>query len=116
MNDLLETIKAADKIVTFNGLNFDFLVLEQHHGLDRGVGSRPSNVDLSRVVEERIGRVTTLDELVQLNLNERKVHAGEFEHDPVDRTDAIAACRSDVRQIYRLWMLFLADRLKFPSN
>ena len=111
---LLKQLETADELVTFNGLKYDLVVLEKHYGLSRHVALRSSHTDLALIFEQAIGRWVDFNEVVQLNLGERKIPISEFPPDPVNRTDALAACKSDVRQTYKLWKLFKDGKLKFP--
>jgi len=111
---LLNMLASADELVTFNGLKFDLVVLERHYGLSPDFALRKSHVDLAKIFEKRIGRWVTFDEVIQLNLGERKKPASDFPHDPVHRTDVLAGCKSDVQQTYKLWKLYKEDQLRFP--
>jgi hypothetical protein len=111
---LLKQLETADELVTFNGLKYDLVVLEKHYGLSQDVAHRKSHTDLALIFEQRIGRWVDFNEVVQLNLGERKIPISEFPPDPVNRTNALAACKSDVRQTYKLWKLYKKGQLKFP--
>jgi hypothetical protein len=113
---LLRQIEAAEELVTFNGLIYDLVVLERHYGLAQDIALRATHVDLAHIIEQRIGRWTEFNEVVGLNLGEHKISVNEFPHDPVNRSDAKAACKSDVRQTYKLWKLYKAGKLKYPAG
>ena len=107
MARLIKRITSATELVTFNGA-FDLDVLETHYG---SVALTAKHTDMHEVLNS-VGRWMELDEAAWINLGERKLRATDLVHDPVNRSHVRRACRSDVRQTYKLWVLHQLGRLK----
>ena len=116
VGDLIQCLERAERLVTFNGFKYDLVVLERHHDLSKDIATRPSHVDLAKIIEDFTGQWPSFDDIVWRNLKERKKSINDFTHDPVNRTDAIAACKSDVRQTYKLFRLYEASKFIYPAG
>jgi hypothetical protein len=78
--------------------------------------SRHGPHDLAKIIEDFTGQWPSFDDIVWRNLKERKKSINDLKHDPVNRTDAIAACKSDVRQTYKLFRLYEAGKFIYPAG
>jgi len=115
VNLLVNYLKHTEELVTFNGLKFDLLVLRRHYGLKGRVPLKGKHTDLGMIAERRTGRWVKFKEMIALNLGEEKLDIDRLAHDPVNRSDTNAGCRSDVRQTYKLWRLLNERALRFPQ-
>jgi hypothetical protein len=111
---LIALIQGADEIVTFNGKEFDELILRKHHGLTGSCPARGNHVDLCAIIFEKEGHGVSLHRLAQLNLGERK-HTKGRSVENLNIDELKEACRSDVWQTYRLWELWCKGRLRIPE-
>ncbi len=114
---LVTVLMNADEIVSFNGKNFDLLVLQRHHGLSQNDADAMNrkHIDLCEEVEREVGYPLKLDKLSRINLEERK-HTNGREMSALDLADLRAACRSDVSQTYRLFQKLVEGSLIIPMN
>lgn len=112
--DLVALLQGADRVVSFNGLAFDELVLRRHHGLKGRFPRKGKHLDLYAELD-REGRGASLDRLARANLGEGKLVHGRSMAD-LDIAALTAACRSDVWQTWRLWELWTKGALKSASG
>jgi hypothetical protein len=114
---LIAHLKGADEIVSFNGRNFDLLVLSRHHGLSATDRKRlnAKHHDLLEIVVGEIGFRVSLNNLAQRNLGERKMVGGK-EMANLDITTLAEACCSDISQTHRLYLKWLNGTLDLPRN
>lgn len=110
---LIELLQSADEVISFNGEGFDCLVLRKHHGLKGKIPSKGKHVDLHAVLTERAGFRVSLHLAATINLGEGK-HTKGREMKNLDPAALQTACKSDVRQTYRLWKLHTAGALQVP--
>lgn len=114
-DDLVEILIAADEIVSFFGKGFDVLVLRRHHGLRGKLPRRGKHVDLCEILSASAGHRVSLHRAAALNLGEKKHTAGR-KMSELDGAALQEACKSDVSQTYRLWLLHAAGTLKTPAG
>jgi hypothetical protein len=108
---LIELLRKADQIISFNGLGFDILVLERHYGLDGPVPLNGIHTDLCQEVSIHERRMS-LDRLAQINFGERK-HTKGREMYKLDLEELKIACKSDVEHTYKLWKLYDEGELRY---
>ena len=101
-DQLLELLQGADEVVSFNGKAFDLLVLRKHYGLKGKVPMKGRHVDIHMILTARAGFRVSLHVAAQMNLGEGK-HTKGREMTNLDPAALRIACKSDVRQTYRLW-------------
>jgi len=68
VNDLLQALGQADRIVGHNLFRFDYIVLEPYTDLDISVSLRPKTVDMMYEIDKKTSCWTRLDNLCELNL------------------------------------------------
>jgi hypothetical protein len=114
--DLIEHLRSADAIVSYNGKAFDLLVLSRHYGLSRArcAELNAKHHDLLEMVEGNFGRRVGLDDLARENLGERKRVRGRRMAD-LDMEELKLACQSDVSQTHRLHTKWVDGSLRFPT-
>jgi hypothetical protein len=114
---LYHTLNEAEEVISFNGENFDFLVLEKHFG------SRFSrllfkfrHIDMMIIArtETEAGFNFSLHKLALLNLGVGKMTKSR-DMAALTLDDLKIACRSDVEQTYRLWQLWRDRKIKYPA-
>ncbi len=112
--DLVTYLGSAHTLLSFNGVQFDALVLRRHAGLKGKLPRSGRHFDLCA---ERFirGTPTTLDDLARENLNERKLVKGD-KMSEVKGPALVDACRSDVWQTWRLWELWQRNELRMPPR
>lgn len=113
VGSLLRLLKSADEIISFNGLQFDELLLRKHYKLKGALPTKGKHIDLCHEINVAHRRRVSLHRLAVLNLNEGKHTAGRSMAD-LDIDGLKQACRSDVWQTFRLWELWIAGILKVP--
>lgn len=113
--ELLQLLRRAKEIITFNGKQFDFLVIRKHLGMKRDVFKRARNTDVFEILHKKAGFRVSLDAAARHNLNESKKYKG-IELATAPPTTVKDGCRSDVRQTYRLWKLYQSGKLKAPPR
>ena len=120
-SNLIDILKLANELISFNGKKFDLIILKKHHNLKGRIPKTGVHIDLGEIAQEACGKWVTLNELTQLNLGEKNLSMNEFrekhglKHDPANRTDAKAKCKFDVQQTYKLWKLYTIGQLRYPS-
>jgi hypothetical protein len=115
--ELIRELLRADQIVTFNGIQFDFLVLQRHGGLSKRhlQSLQGKHVDLLDIVHQRTGRRYKLDQLTRANLGEgKKVHGRKMAC--LDLAELKEANRSDLLQTCKLWKLEQRGKLICPAG
>jgi hypothetical protein len=112
---LIDRLREADEVVSYNGNRFDLLVLCRHHGLEGRIPEKGRHVDLWEVMREKSGFMVSLDQAAKLNLGRGKhTHGRDMQH--FDLEHLKVASRSDVEQTYALWNLYTAGTLKYPAK
>jgi len=107
---LRQSLRSAKGVVTFNGDNFDLKVLAQHLGVPvRSLGIK--SVDLLAMIIKATGEWHNLNTLAYVNLAQPKRSLGLKQRSLKQQT---LDCHSDVRQLRRLFLLYLQGRLKVP--
>lgn len=114
---MIARLLKAEEIVSFNGKNFDLLVLRRHHRLSKRDADRLNrkHIDLCEEVEQEAGHRLSLDKLSKINLGERK-HTDGRRMSSLDLAGLRVACMSDVSQTYRLFLKFVEGSLMIPEN
>ncbi len=112
---LIELLQNADEVISFNGKNFDSLVLRQHHGLKGKLPAKGRHFDVHQVLSERAGFRVSLDVAAKINLGEGK-HTQGREMNNLNAAALREACKADVRQTYRLWKLHESGALQAPRK
>lgn len=101
----------ADAAVSFNGNHFDLKVLAAYLGKSvRALGIE--SFDLMLAIERACHHRHNLNNLAYVNLGEAKRCLGLK---PRTRRQQTLDCHSDVRQLRRLFRLFMQGRLKVPT-
>jgi DNA polymerase elongation subunit (family B) len=114
-DQLISILKECDEIISFNGKNFDILVLQQHYGLDITPPINGSHIDMHEIMSKLAGFRVSLDKAAQLNLGEKK-HTNGRSMAELDINQLKVACQSDVTQTYKLWQLYNQGNLKNPRK
>lgn len=113
--ELIGILLDADEVISFNGKEFDELVLRRHHGLTGSLPRKGDHIDLFAIIREKENKWISLDRLAELNLGEKK-HTKGRDTQGLDLEPLKAACRSDVWQTYRLWELWCKGQLQIPEQ
>lgn len=104
-------LRKAGAAVSFNGNHFDLKVLAAQLGISiRTLGIK--SFDLMLAIERICRRRHNLNNLAYANLGESKRCLGLKPRTPRQQT---ADCHSDVRQLRRLFRLFVQGKLKVPT-
>lgn len=109
----IEVLRCADEVISYNGKLFDVLVLMRHYGLTGKVPRNGKHVDLWAILSKKSGFNVPLNLAAWLNLGESK-HTDGRKMAMLDLRGLKTACRSDVSQTYRLWLLYKERRLRHP--
>lgn len=112
--DLVAYLQSADALLSYNGINFDELVLRRHAALVGPLPASGTHHDLCALLREK-GIGVRLDWLARTNLGEGKAVKGSDMPD-LPLGEVVRACRSDVRQTWRLWEMWQAGTLKTPTR
>lgn len=112
---LINVLLGAGEIISFNGKNFDLLVLRRHYGLGSRVPRKGKHVDLCEVLSKQVGFNVGLDRLARMNIGEGK-HTDGRKMANLNEAELRKACQSDVRQTYRLWKLYERKELQLPKR
>ena len=118
VDELVSELNHADVLISHNGEEFDFLVLEKY-GLNL---KQIISYDLFRILrdktsdDERGGCWWGLNDLSMLNLGEKKYATGKELLDETDPYQLVNACISDVNQLGRLVELLNSGNLKYSQN
>ena len=114
----VERLLESDLVVSFNGANFDELVLIKNRFIDQTITESGTNtLDLLEKLNEKHGYRASLDALVKLNFNEKK-HTSGRKMSNLEEDKLMQACKSDVSQTKRLYELYIenVDSIKYPSS
>ena len=114
-SELIRALLEADIIVTFNGNQFDLLVLRRHGGLSQRNFQRiqEKHADLYEIINRETGQSYSLNDLARTNLDERKrVHGRAMCN--LNLIELKEANRSDLSQTYRLYRRWKSGRLIHP--
>lgn len=115
VKDLIAALRSADEIVTYNGENFDFLVLKKHYGL-KGLSSIiKKHTDMFNIMVDGSGYWASLNDAALCNLGEHK-HTKGRDMGALDLNELEEACKSDVSQTYRLWQKYMDGTLEYPQQ
>lgn len=113
--ELLQILKSADEIITYNGERFDFLVLERFWKATRSKFIKGESVDLMKLTQKNTGRMVSLDKMAKLNLKKRKELSGsELAHASEAQLESV--CMTDVKLTHELYKLSIQGKLKFPKR
>ncbi len=124
-NDLTKfsaRLSEAEEIVSFNGDQFDFLVLKKGHPdiFDKVVDNIISgfrHLDLMQKFQQETGAEFwfSLHKMALLNLGSGK-HTSGRSMESLNLGELKIACRSDVDQLYQLWKLWREGKVKYPPH
>jgi hypothetical protein len=114
VRDVIPILEAATEVVTYNGEQFDFLVLERYCGLKRNAAFRARCVDMYEVLTQLDSRFRiSLDRASKPNFCVGKKVKGKILG--VAEIDTLTkGCRSDVKQTHMLYCLWREGQLLFP--
>jgi hypothetical protein len=113
---LIKILSESEEVISFNGKEFDVLVLKKHYGLDHNnIPAKGTHVDIHEIMTDITGYRVSLNKAVDLNFGERKHTSGKSMVD-LDMEKLKEACRSDVKQTYRLWQLHDKGSLECPKK
>jgi hypothetical protein len=112
---LIALLRSAEEIISFNGLEFDEIILRAHHKLTGPLPSKGRHVDLKHEIHKRTGKHINLNDLAKLNLGQGK-HTQGRSMTSLDLPALTEACRSDVLQTYVLWQLWRDGKLAIPEQ
>jgi hypothetical protein len=115
VDTLIKRLIESDEVVSFNGTNFDLLVLKRHYKLTNQVPNNGKHIDMFEIMSEQAGFRVSLDKASRLNLNEKKHTSGKSMSE-LNTEKLKQACQSDVSQTYRLWQKFDKGELKIPTG
>lgn len=113
--ELIRALLKADKVITFNGNQFDLLVLRRHGGLSERNFRRiqKKHADLYEIINRETEQSYSLNELARTNLDERKrVHGRAM--CKLNLMELKKANRSDLSQTYRLYRRWESGKLIYP--
>jgi predicted nucleic-acid-binding Zn-ribbon protein len=111
IKDFLDRLKEAEKIVGYNIIAFDYLVLEKY-GLAKSSIPADKTIDIFDIIRRDTGEWLRLDTLSKVNLGRGKLVKGKdmVNADPVTLYEG---CKEDVSITKELFELFLKGKLKY---
>lgn len=112
---LIAKLKSADEVISYNGNSYDYLVLRNHYGLSKNYPKVGQHIDMLDIVYKHCGFKVSLDIMSKLNLGKGKHTQGRSILE-LDLEKLKIACKSDVRQTYKLWQLYSKKKLKYPEK
>jgi hypothetical protein len=118
MQRLSSILNNSVEVISYNGDQFDFLVLERYYPeLFTGIGERIKSVDMMLIAQEATDcdYNFSLDKMSKVNLGEGKMVAGR-EMNSLDIEKIKTACKSDVIQTYKLWSLWRSGKIQYPPH
>lgn len=118
MRQLAAILNNSAEVISYNGEQFDFLVLERHYPeLFTGTVERIKSVDMMLVAQRETGCnfYFSLNKMAKVNFGQGKMVAGR-EMNSIDLEKIKAACKSDVSQTYALWKLWKSGKIKYPPH
>lgn len=126
VKDFLKLLRSFDKVISFNGIHFDFPVIQKQLGYKNPFKYKGIHFDILKELYIKTGKRFSLDYLARLNLGDKKMVKGrDMQFLNID--ELTKACFSDVRQTYLIYRLlqskslilpkvFGRDDLEFPEN
>jgi len=109
IKDFLERVKTVDKIVGYNILGFDYLVLEKY-GFE--TPPKDKSVDIFDIIRTDTGEWISLDALSRANLGRGKLVKGK-DMVGADIVTVFDGCKGDVLSTKELFELHLQEKLKY---
>lgn len=115
VKSLVNDLRKADILISYNGNRFHFLILQKHYSLKGKVPKNGEHIDLCEVIKSKVDFRVSLDAITRLNLNQKRNSTGakqaQFSLKKLEES-----CLSDVRQINELWKLHEKGSLKYPTK
>lgn len=112
---LLKQLQEADEVISFNGINFDYLVIANTLKRKTTNFKFKKSRDLFQILLSETGRFHSLHNLSVLNIGVGKYEKG-YDIPNLDIKEIKKACKSDVSQTYKLYRLYLKGKLLAPSH
>ncbi len=110
---LCKLLQNAKTVISYNGKNFDELVLKKHYKFK---GMNGNHIDMCKIISNKAGYLVSLDKASILNLNEKKKIKGKDMPNLKNIKEIKEGCKSDVSQTYRLYELYKSRKLKIPPK
>jgi len=111
ISDFLTKVNSTKRIVGYNIIAFDYLVLEKH-GLKKSSLLDEKTVDIFDIIRQETGEWLRLDTLSKVNLGRGKLVKGK-DIVNVDPVTLYEYCKGDVSLTKDLFELFLKGKLKY---
>lgn len=115
MHDLIDLLQNCEEVISFNGRQFDFLVLEKYSGKRIQLKRGAKHTDMHEIMTKKSNFRVSLHLAVRVNFGEKK-HTDGRKMTDLDMTALQTACKSDVNQTFRLWKKYRAGSLVFPKK
>lgn len=126
VKEFLKLLRSFDKVISFNGIHFDFPVIQKQLGYKSPFKYKGIHFDILQELYLKTEKRFSLDSLARLNLGEKKMVKGR-DMKLLNITELTQACFSDVRQTYLIYRLlqskslilpkvFGQDQIDFPEN
>ena len=112
VNEFIELLRNASKIIGFNIIGFDYEVLMKY-GLPNNLIDK--TVDLFDLIRKETGNWYNLDRLSKENLGEGKLYKGE-ELANMEGIDLYMGCKADVQKTKELFDLWEKGLLKYDKQ
>jgi hypothetical protein len=109
IKDFLDKVQHIDKIVGYNILSFDYLVLEKY-GLKNSL--KDKSIDIFDMIRQDTGEWISLDALSRANLGRGKLVKGK-DMVTADLVTLFDGCKGDVLNTKELFELYLNKKLKY---
>jgi hypothetical protein len=116
MEQLAAILNNATEVISYNGEQYDFLVLERHYPeLFAGITEKVKSIDMMLVSQRETdcNYYFSLNKMAMVNLGQGKMVEGRAMNS-LDIEKIKTACQSDVRQTYKLWKLWQNGTIQYP--
>ena len=114
VKDFLKLLRSFDKVVSFNGIHFDFPVIQKQLGFKNPFKYKGIHFDILKELYLKTGKRFSLDLLARLNLGDKKMVKGR-DMQSLNMDELTKACFSDVRQTYLIYRLLQSKSLMLPK-
>lgn len=115
VGDFLKLLRKFKKVISFNGVNFDFPVVQKNLGYKHPVKYPGTHFDILEELYKKTNKRFSLDSLVRLNIFTKKMVNGR-DMGALNLEDLTKACLSDVRQTYLIYRLLKSNSLLLPTS
>lgn len=114
VKEFLKLMRSFNKVVSYNGIHFDFPVIQKQLGYKKPFQYKGIHFDVLKEIYCKTGKRFSLDSISRLNLGEKKMVKGR-DMQLLDINELTKACFSDVKQTYLIYRLLKSKSLMLPK-